>query len=202
MQVSKVQFSPEEFSLAENAELILTKNRVIGKVMYLFGELADDYRKITNALLAALPEQIILYSPKISRGEQYRGLPYVILDYPRIFSKDDIFAVRTFFWWGNFFSITLHLKGQYKNQLLERIVNNVQFFSQHNYSFAVSEDEWRHDFESGIFESVSGSEAIFKEKAGEKKFLKLARSWPIQQGNQIKMLLANEFEKIVNVITG
>ena len=201
MQVSKVQFSPDELNLAQNAEWILTKNRVIGKVMSVFGELANDYGKLINELITVLPEQVISYSPKISRGEQYRGLPYVILDYPRIFSKDNIFAIRTFFWWGNFFSITLHLKGQYKNQFQERILNNIQFFSQHHYSIAVSEDEWRHDFEEGVFEGVSDSETIFKERVGQDKFIKLARSWPIQQANQIKTLLAIEFEKIINVIT-
>jgi hypothetical protein len=202
MQVSKVQFSPDELNLAQNAEWILTKNRVIGKVMLVFGELANDYRKLTDELIPVLPQQIISCSPKISRGEQYRGLPYVMLDYPRIFSKDDIFAIRTFFWWGNFFSITLHLKGQYKNQFQERILNNVRFFSQHHYSVAVSEDEWRHDFEEGIFEDVSSSEAIFQERFGQKNFIKLARNWPIQRANQIKMLLAIEFEKIIKVIAG
>jgi hypothetical protein len=202
MQVSKVQFSPNELNLALNAEWILTKNRVIGKVMSLFGEAANDYRKLTELLMGVLPEQFNSYSPKISRGEQYRQLPYVILDYPRIFSKDDIFAIRTFFWWGNFFSITLHLKGQYKNQFQERILKNIQFFSQNHYSIAVSEDEWRHDFEEGVFEGVSDSETIFKERIGQDKFIKLVRRWPIQQANQIRMLLAIEFEKIINVIAG
>jgi hypothetical protein len=59
---------------------------------------------------------------KISRGENYQLLPYIILDYPSYFSRNNIFAVRTMFWWGNFFSITLHLSGDHKINLLITIL--------------------------------------------------------------------------------
>ena len=32
---------------------------------------------------------------------------------PAVFSKENIFAIRTMFWWGNFFSISLHVSGKY-----------------------------------------------------------------------------------------
>ena len=51
----------------------------------------------------AIPRGENAYSGKISRGENYRGLPYLILDYPAYFSQKDIFAFRTMFWWGHFF---------------------------------------------------------------------------------------------------
>ena len=54
---------------------------------------------------------IVQSTPKIAKGENYLQLPYVLLDYPRCFDKENIFAIRTMFWWGNFFSITLHLSG-------------------------------------------------------------------------------------------
>ena len=65
-----------------------------------------------------LPEEVLIQSPKISRGENYNGLPYVMLDYPRCFGKEDVFAMRTMFWWGNFFSITWHLKGKYSKEYI------------------------------------------------------------------------------------
>ena len=56
-------------------------------------------------------------SPKISKGENYRGLPYVMLDYPRLFGREEVLAIRTFFWWGHGFSVTLHLKGGYRERI-------------------------------------------------------------------------------------
>jgi len=202
MQVSKIQFSPEELSLAENAEWILTKNEIIRKVMSLFGELASEYRKRVEEKVRELPEEASLFSPKISRGEQYRGLPYVILDYPRIFSKDHVFAVRSFFWWGNYFSLTLHLKGEYKNELQKRIIQSHQYFSDGDFSLAVTEDEWRHDLQDGNYTRVVELESRFEDTLTRKKFLKLTKVWSLQEVNHMESLLANEFSNLLRVIAG
>ena len=201
MQVSKIQFSQEELNLAENAEWILTKNGIIGKIMSVFGALADEYRKILEDKLALLPAETSSFSPKISRGEQYRGLPYVMLDYPRIFSKEDVFAVRSFFWWGNYMSLTLHLKGEYKDLFAENLSKGMQFFSEENYSVAVSDDEWRHDFETENYTPVKGAELLFGEITKKKEFIKLAKCWSIAQANQMELLFASEFANVINVLT-
>ena len=91
---AKVQLSAEEMRLVRDAAWILTKNSVMGKVVAMFGELSGGWKE-----------------PKISKGENYKGLPWVMLDYPRVFGKEDVYAIRTFFLWGHAFSITLHLKG-------------------------------------------------------------------------------------------
>src|SRR5438309_4807722 len=101
-----------EMQLVTDAQILITKNTIIRKVYELFGKLSEEYREEVNCKIAGQN----LISPKISRGENYLGLPYVILDYPRQFAKDDVFAIRSFFWWGNFFSITLHLSGSYLKQ--------------------------------------------------------------------------------------
>ena len=47
-----------------------------------------------------------------------------MLDYPALFKKDEIFALRTMFWWGNFMSITLLLSGGYKETFATVIEEN------------------------------------------------------------------------------
>jgi hypothetical protein len=42
MNEAKIQFSPEELILAANADLILTKDRIIGEIRDLFGALANE----------------------------------------------------------------------------------------------------------------------------------------------------------------
>jgi len=201
MQVSKIQFSQEELNLAENAEWILTKNGIIGKIMSVFGILADEYRKILEDKMALLPAEAFSFSPKISRGEQYQGLPYVMLDYPRVFSKEDVFAMRSFFWWGNYMSLTLHVKGKYKNFFWEKISKGMQLFSEENFSVAISNDEWRHDFEIENYTRVKGAELFFEEIMKQKEFIKLAKRWPITQANQMELLFASQFANVMNVLT-
>ena len=128
MRNTNVELSKNELELVTSSEVILTKNRIIEKVYLLFGSLSEEYRRLLQAHSSKLAPEVFQQSPKISRGEQYLGLPYVMLDYPRIFSKDDVFAIRSFFWWGNHFSIRLQLSGKYlqmaQNRLMPRMVSN------------------------------------------------------------------------------
>ena len=111
--MANVKLSPRELDIVCNADLILTKNNIIAKVYDLFGSLSEYNVSTADQFLT---EEIKNISPKISKGENYEGLPWVMLDYPRYFTANDVFAIRTYFWWGNFFSITLHVKGKFQQQ--------------------------------------------------------------------------------------
>src|SRR5687768_17202202 len=145
MTFAKIHLSQEELELVQNAEWLLTKNRIIRKVCDMFGLLSEDIKMMSESYPISFPE-IFAASPKISKGENYLGLPYVMLDYPRCFGKLDTFAIRTMFWWGNFFSVTLHLKGKYKSNLLPALQKNFSVLADRNFFISINEDEWRHDF--------------------------------------------------------
>jgi len=119
--MANVKLSKDELELVTNAELILTKNRIIQKVYDLFGELSEDYQQMSKGL----DQGLLSISPKISKGENYLGLPWVMMDYPRIFSRTDVFAIRSFFWWGKFFSITLQLQGKYQQHFSAPLQQNL-----------------------------------------------------------------------------
>src|SRR4051812_18837239 len=110
------ELSAKERNLIENAEWIYLKNSALQKVMDLFGALQPALEAHPLTMEFSFPEGCIQKGGKISRGERYKELPYVILDYPRHFSKADIFAFRTMFWWGHYFSATLHLSGGIKDR--------------------------------------------------------------------------------------
>ncbi len=112
---ANVKLSKNELLLVENAEVILTKNRIIKKVSELFGLLSSDYRNIIITSGGYLPSEVVAVPPKIYKGEQYLMLPYVMLDYPRYFSKNGFFAIRTLFWWGNFMSVNVLISGIYRD---------------------------------------------------------------------------------------
>src|SRR5688572_32501219 len=138
----KIQLSPLEMELVTNSDWILTKNGIIEKVKELFGRL--QLRQET--VLSSLPEEVRQVSAKISKGENYKGLPWLVLDQPRLFTRDKIFAVRSFFWWGNFFSSTLHLYGNYKTAYQQRVIAAFSLLQQNGYSVCVNDDPWEHDF--------------------------------------------------------
>src|SRR5687768_4616967 len=147
MNAAKIQLSAEELSLVQNAGWLLTKNTIIEKVFALFGDIAHEVRDTVTARPVLLPSAVLVPSPKISKGENYKGLPWVMCDYPRLFNRQDIFAIRTMFWWGHFFSVTLHLKGMYKEKYQQQLINNLPLLSEASFNVCISGEEWRHEFE-------------------------------------------------------
>ncbi|HRG92686.1 MAG TPA: hypothetical protein PLZ10_07045, partial [Chitinophagaceae bacterium] len=125
MNQAKIRLSSSEMELVKNADWILTKNGIIQKVKDLFAALRYlQEETLYESLEGVMPEEVLASSCKISAGEQYRGLPWVVLDHPRFFSKTDIMAMRTLFWWGRTFSVTMHLSGVYKKKYEQKIIQS------------------------------------------------------------------------------
>ena len=126
----QLSLSAGELELVCNKDWLLTKQIIIDKVYVLFGVLAQKMQQHVLTHNASLPADVTESSPKIARGENYRGLPYVMLDYPRHFEKTATVSIRTFFWWGNFFSISLHMSGIVKENALPFLKNNFDLLRQ------------------------------------------------------------------------
>lgn len=198
---AKIQLSAEELELVQDAGWLLTKNKVIDKVFALFGEVAHNVRDIVLPT-SVLPDEVLAVSPKISKGENYKGLPYVMLDYPRLFGKEDIFAIRVMFWWGNFISITLHLKGKYKEQYVPAIVQKLSLLQQHHFAVSISDDEWRHEFEEDNYRLLSAYDSPAIEKIlSANAFCKLSSKIPLQRWNEASKLLEELYKVILNSIS-
>ena len=120
---SEWKISADEQALVANSDWIFAKNAIMAKAIALFGGLSG--RLLEEWQKNDWPRELLRTPPKISKGENYKGLPWVVLDYPRLFGREDVFAIRTLFWWGNYFSVTLHLKGIYKEMFLTVIRENI-----------------------------------------------------------------------------
>ena len=177
MEVSKIQLSDAESELMQNAELILTKNSVLNKTRQLLEELQDmqlDYVK-ENGLQNG---QLFFVSPKISRGENYLGLPWQILDFPRISTEQGIFFIRSMFWWGRFFSSTLHVSGQFRESIVDQIMASHQHL--HEYYISINPDPWAHHFEADNYRRIGDMpEQDFREICTGSSHLKIAAWMPL-----------------------
>ncbi len=191
---SKVSLSAFEQQLVTDANWILTKNRIIEKVYLLFGNLSEQYKQVP--LLQQLPANTLLTSPKISKGENYEGLPYVMLDYPRCFGKEDVLAIRTFFWWGNFFSITLQLKGKYLDQYTGVIQQNIGKTAIEELWINTGDEEWLHHFRNDNMMRI----AEHQQSISDKKLLKLAVTCKLEEWDNVEMKLAASFQQLLELL--
>ncbi|MBC7827064.1 MAG: hypothetical protein H7122_04915 [Chitinophagaceae bacterium] len=197
MNLAKIQLSQEELLFVQNAEWLLTKNRIIAKVYEMFGSLIVDAQKLFS-VPSLLPSEIFLTPPKISKGENYNGLPYVMLDYPRCFGKCDIFAIRTMFWWGNFFSTTLHLKGKYQNELAPVLKKHLPVLAASDFFISIHNDEWRHDFEADNYLAIRSADAVtVNENLIRKDFCKLSGKVSLAEWNDAPAKLLRFYETII-----
>ncbi len=202
MHHTNVNLSENELALANNKDIILTKNRIIAKVYEMFGVLSGDYISSAGAY-NNLPEEIFKTSAKIYKGEQYKGLPYVMLDYPRYFLKDEAMAIRNFFWWGNFFSITLHLSGSYRQRYAGKVLNRLYNNSEtEQWFFCTGDTEWEHHFDADNYQPVSLLRSNESETLGlpEKKFFKLSKKIPLEKWGDAMNFFKTGYHQILQML--
>jgi len=203
MDKAKVRLSKEEMELVCHADWILTKNSILQKTKELMGLVQTGYAEIIATCSEKFPKEIFTASPKISKGENYRGLPYLLLDYPRHFVQEDIFAVRTMFWWGNFFSITLHLAGRYKKKYEKAIATAFSSLVKNNFYCCVNDNPWQHHFENDNYLPLTEANMIHFEKINtEKSFIKLAAKLDLQQWENSRSILEERFRQIMEMLAG
>jgi hypothetical protein len=203
MQINKTKLalSCKEMELVCGTDWILTKQAIIQKVYHLFGVVCNEMQQFTVQQQEQLPAEIFNNSPKISKGENYKGLPYVMLDYPRFFVEKDTMAIRTMFWWGNFFSISIQLSGKYQRMLKPSIIRSFHYFQQHDYWLCINTTPWEHHFENDNYRPVKElSDKEFMGILDEQAFIKIAKKIPLQQWESVPDFINKTFQDMINLL--
>ncbi len=183
---TKVTLSNGELALATDKEFILTKRRVIETSIALFTSLTPIIENIFATSILILPE-LSNALPKITKGENYKLLPYTILDYPAFFSKENIFAVRTMFWWSNYISVQLHLSGKYKKLFEESIFRNIKTTT--DIYICINEKEWEHHFKPDNYISIHKILPPYIENIKQREFMKVALKYELHHWNMMQFHL-------------
>lgn len=141
MKSAKIRLSEEEQNLVMNGDWILTKNRVLEQISSFLAELQLSQAKLIKQQIE-LPEELLVIPPKLTKGENYLGLPYRVLDYPRLFGQEDMFAIRTLFWWGHYFTVSLLLAGEWKRKTSGALIDAFEQLKQNEYFICIADNPW------------------------------------------------------------
>jgi hypothetical protein len=195
----KIQLSTFETELLNNKEWILTKNNIVKKAQQLLALVQDNMVDYAESNREKFPAEVLAVPAKISKGENYLGLPWLMLDYPRYFDKQNIFAIRTMFWWGNFFSITIHLSGKYQQKFSKSIARHFQELARNEYYSSIHEDQWHHHFAEDNYKAISNfSSELFAKHLQSYPFIKLAKKFSLSIWDKAPQILSEEFVRITN----
>lgn len=203
MDRAKLRLSTEEMDLISRADWILTKNRLMERVRELLASLQEEQWHCLRQGKNPLPEEVMNIPAKISRGENYEGLPWMVLDLPRYFTNDDQLAIRTLFWWGHGFSVTLQLQGRFRQSFQHIIYRYKNVLSQQSWHICTGPDPWQHHSRDDNYSPVAElTEEKWKSITSSHPFLKIACFIPMQKWEEAPDLIMREYRLLSEILAG
>lgn len=183
---TKLNISKQELTVIKKTNFFLHKHSVTKKIFLLFLGLQELIKKSPVHRSFSFTQEVDILNGKISKGENYYLFPWIVLDYPKYFNVRGVFAFRTKFWWGNFFSFTLHLSGNLLNLYRKNILKNIHFLYKKKIFFCVNNEEWEHHFEETNYLLIDKwNEQELRKKITTAKFIKLSRKIKIDEWKKV-----------------
>lgn len=191
-----------ELELLQDKDFLLSKALITEK---LYGLLKDTKEMLQQAVKESaflFPPETDVEQGKISKGENYRQLPFIVLDYPRSFSRSSVFAFRTLFTWGGEFSCTLHLQGEALEMYRDRLWENYPgLLLLDNTYICVNSSPWEYHFGSDNYMSVNSfNKSELKEMLLRKEFIKLSRKLGLDEWERLPAFAGETFKKLVGLL--
>lgn len=200
----KVKFEKDELALLTQPEFFLTKKRLGVKINDLLTQCIPIIQEKLEANSPHLPPNIVNSQPKISRGENYLSFPWQILDYPRDFGKDDIFALRTLCWFGNGFSVSLHLSGDYAKKYIDGIASNLSILAKNNFHICIHSDPFQHHFEKDniiLLRDFMLAGSSIQWLLENNKFIKIVKLFPFDEIDSLPVKIRNTASVLFEILT-
>ncbi|MEY4875427.1 MAG: hypothetical protein RL708_576 [Bacteroidota bacterium] len=165
-----ISLSDLQKSIWFNTDLFLHKKEITSKIYASSSTIIESIKTTSFCVNTALQFQ----NPKISKGENYNNLPWVMVDFPCIFSIKNIFAFRIFFLWGTEINFFFLLKGIFLNQYLPYILQNIYKEEFKDVLICRHENLWQHHIDETYTSIQSLNIEQIKLKIEQQGFLKLA----------------------------
>lgn len=119
MRKSTNKLTKHELDFASSIEYPLLKHEVMLKISALMAQTGQQLSQTFHE-----NQLIDLAQYKITKGERYKQMPYIVLDFPQIKGPDFNIVLRTMFWWGHYFTCSLIVKTSLLD--LEKTVKNIK----------------------------------------------------------------------------
>ena len=174
--IESSSWSEKELRLVKHVELFQCKPAILKKAENRFLALQRGLEKEIIPLSPNLPKSLDLVKNQIARGENHNGFPFLSLDYPQNFSKTEMFAMRTLFWWGHYLGYSLILKGERLAIYSERLSENCKTEPFQDIFFCLAPNPWEWELNEKNYSLVSKVNAEeFQKTILELGYLKLMR---------------------------
>jgi len=180
--VPEITFSNEEFRLMTDHRFFDVKADIIAKINLLLAEIENEIKTTLKKTEFNFPERVLLESGKVSKGENYLNCPYLVLDFPRLFTKKDIFSYRTIFWWGHYIGNAFILGGISYDLYIRKFVDNIDLLKKKDWHLCIYNNPWKLENEDSNYLPLNqlSTDQIYKFLIS-RSFMKVARIYSHHQ---------------------
>ncbi len=186
--------SNKEENFIQHTDFFSLKISITNKIMQAFSEIETEMKSIYPILSQKVSFAPIKTSSKISKGENLKNLPFLMLDFPKQFEQTNIFSFRLLFWWGKGFTLFLHLKNDNLKGILKQISTN-QHLCRNNYRFAIDGDEWEHDLDTENYHKLDELKNLKKIP-----YIKIAIPLKFEKINDLEIRVIEAYRDIFKLI--
>ena len=195
------ELTEREIEILHDTEFLKLKISVLRK----FWNLLDDTRyKLLEDIKTynyPFPERTDVKTGKISRGEFYKQLPYMVLDFPKLMKQDSILAIRTMFWWGNFFSCTMHLQGFALENYRKVILNHIEKIKSQNFYVCVNSTPWEYHFGEDNYQYTPDlNDDTLRNIVEKGDFIKLSKKISLRQWPEVPDFTISTFHQFMEIL--
>jgi hypothetical protein len=110
-------------------------------------------------------------------------------------------VIRSFFWWGHFFSSTLQLSGAHQHYHITAISDSYEMLKEMDYSICINDDPWEHHFEKDNYMAIASfTKTAFDELIRQHRFIKISRKIDLRHWSNAVELLTADFRQLIQVL--
>lgn len=195
MEPAKIILSAEEQEALQDRSFFIKKRLITEKIYRQFAAVVEAANESQLFSGITFPPGTDFTTGKISKGENYKGLPYLLLDFPRNFSKESMLAIRSMIWWGHFISSAFLISGERKLFVQQSIFNQLTELSKKNIYICIHESPWHHHFGNDnyvLLKKLNRKE--IQSILNQSGFIKLARKIPVSGIAKLNPFMMESFK--------
>lgn len=174
-----IPFSSEELTALRETRSFDLKRAATSHLMESFEELRAALRPGVGSREWCAKATVDAAKGTLTRGEDYLGLPYVVLDFPKLFTKHEFLTMRTMFWWGHYVAYALILRGAWLAEAVDRLDGALPAFVRADVEATLAPDPWDWRRGAGHTRPLR-DDADTRHWLREREFLKLLRFLPVE----------------------
>ncbi|MFT7269216.1 MAG: hypothetical protein ACI905_001434 [Roseivirga sp.] len=192
---NSASLSPKELKVLMDSDFLLTKQGIDIKISALLIDYQKETENFFKEFQHQLPPALNYRAGKVSKGQNYNGLPYWVVDLPSFFNQKDFFTYRMVVWWGNFISFSVVVSGE----MFERMSVNLDNLDQTDLYYAINQSPWRIEFSEDNLIRIEQKERS-KIEAHQKtaNFIKVSKRYELSDLPNLKSIGSECFKLIIS----